>query len=110
MDTIIQNVESLKNSIQRKDFSDVSVIDIFSAFYIILQKPIDSSISDDRYFSFLLGCLRNVPQGDERKYWLETIYSSYEKLSLINPNNANWTLLKANLLFLAPIRIASFNE
>ena len=102
MDIIRQNVTSLRDNIQRNYLAETTVIDVFTAMYIILQKQIDYAISDDKYFAFLLGCLRNVPPGTQREYWFNMIFTTYEKLSNIDPNDTNWLLLKANLVYLAP--------
>jgi hypothetical protein len=105
MDQIKENVNMLRDSIQRGNFTDTSVIDVFTAFYVLSTKHIDYSISDDKYFGFLLGCLQNVPRGRERIYWFDNMFQMYEQLSGMNvndPNWNNWILLKANLLYLAP--------
>jgi len=105
MDQIKDNVNLLRDSIQRGNFTDTSVIDIFTAFYVITSKRVDYSISDDKYFAFLLGCLQNVQRGREREFWLTNMFSTYEQLAALTPSSANWTnwlLLKANLIYLAP--------
>ena len=105
MDLILQNVNTLRDSIQRGDFHDTTVIDIFTAFHVVLQKRIiDYSISDDKHFSFILGCLRNVPAGQQREHWFETMFRTYEKLNKdLDVNSPNWLLLQANLVYLAPL-------
>lgn len=104
MNIIRDNVNTLRDSIQRNQFSDTTVVDVFTAFYVVLQKRImDYSISDDKHFAFILGCLRNVPAGSQRKYWFDTMFSTYERLAELDPNDPNWLLLKANLVYLSPL-------
>ncbi len=104
MDIIRDNVNTLRDSIQRNQFSDTTVLDVFTAFYVILQKRIiDYSISDDKHFAFVLGCLRNVPDGTQRKFWFETMFNTYQKLSNIDVNDPNWLLLQANLVYMSPL-------
>jgi hypothetical protein len=109
MDIIRDNVSTLRDSIQRNQFMDTTVIDVFTAFYVILQKRmLDFSIGDDKHFAFVLGCLRNVPAGSQRKYWLETMFTTYEKLSGVTENDPNRLLLKANLVYLSPLSAACY--
>ncbi len=103
MDIIRENVNTLRDSIQRNNFSETTVIDIFTAFHVILSKRIDYSITDDKHFAFLLGCLRNVPRGLERQYWFDNMFRIYEKLSGISSTDPTWLMLQANLIYLAPI-------
>lgn len=103
MDQIRDNQNTLRDAIQRQNFYDITVIDIFTAFYVLANKRIDSSITDDRYFTFLLGIVNNVPAGEERRHWFESMFRIYEKISGINVNDGNWLLLQANLIYLAPI-------
>lgn len=103
MDQIRENVSVLRDSIQRSNFYEISAVDIFTAFYVILQKRVDSSITDDKHFSFLLGVIHKVPQGNDREYFFNQMFSIYEKLSGIDPKDSNWLLLQANLIYLAPI-------
>lgn len=104
MDLIRDNVNTLRDSIQRNQFTETTVLDVFTAFYVILQKRIiDYSISDDKHFAFILGCLRNVPDGNQRKFWFETMFHTYEKLSGVDSNDPNWLLLQANLVYMSPL-------
>lgn len=102
MDLIRDNVNTLRNSVQREDYTDTTVVDVLTAIYIILGKRIDYAIMDDKYFLFLLGCIRNVPVGEERIYWFNTIFTTYEKITNVDTNDSSWLLLKANLVYLAP--------
>ena len=109
MNIIRDNVNTLRDSIQRNQFSDTTVVDVFTAFYVVLQKRImDYSISDDKHFAFILGCLRNVPAGSQRKYWFDTMFSTYERLAELDPNDPNWLLLKANLVYLSPLAASCY--
>ena len=103
MDIIRENENTLRDSIQRNNYSETTVIDIFTAFNVLLKKRIDYSITDDKYFTFLLGCLRNVPVGEQRHYWFDNMFRIYEKLSAIDPANSAWLLLQANLIYLSPL-------
>ena len=105
METVIQNLSTLRDSIQRQNLDDTTVIDILTAFYALLKdkRPIDYAISDDKFFTFLIASLRHVPAGRQREYWFTTMFATYEKLSGISPDDANWLLLKANLIYLAPL-------
>lgn len=105
MNIILDNVNSLRDSIQRNNFSDTTVIDVFTAFYVLCNKRVDYSITDDKYFQFLLGCVANVPRGREREYYFDNMFSIYEQLSGMTSQDAHWNdwlLLKANLIYLAP--------
>lgn len=104
MDLIKENVNQLRDSVQRNTFSEITVIDIFTAFYVILGKRIDYGITDDKYFKFLLGSLRHHDTDISRKLWYDTMFRTYEKLSeMPDVNDSNWLLLQANLVYLAPI-------
>jgi hypothetical protein len=106
MDQIKDNVNLLRDSIQRGNYTDTTVIDIFTAFYVLSNKRVDYSITDDKYFAFLLGCLQNVARGRERIYWFDNMFQMYEQLANMVPSDPNWTnwiLLKANLIYLSPI-------
>jgi hypothetical protein len=109
MNQIRDNISSLKDSIQRQSYYDITVIDIFTAFYMLLSRHIDGSITDDKCFNFLLGVLAKVPRGKEREFWFDKMFSIYEKLSSqdpqnpLNPMNPDWLLLQANLIYLAPV-------
>ncbi len=103
MDLIRDNVNILRDSIQRNQFSETTCLDVLTALHVVLQKRVvDYSISDDKHFAFILGCLRNVPPGSQRKYWFKTMFTTYEKLSNIDVNDPNWLLLQANLVYLSP--------
>lgn len=105
MDLIRDNVNSLRDSIQRNNLSDTTVIDVFTAFYMITSKHVDYSITDDKYFQFLIGCIANIPRGHEREYWFNNMFSIYEQLSGLtttDPHWNDWMLLKANLIYLSP--------
>jgi hypothetical protein len=106
MDLIRENIATFRTSVFRNDFQDTNVIDVFTAFSILVDSRIDYSIGDDKNFAFLLGCLRNVPRGEERQYWLRTMFSVYEQLSGLKSTDAKWTnwlLLQANLVYLNPL-------
>jgi len=103
MDQIRENERDLRNSIQQHNIYDVSVIDIFTAFNVLHNKRIDSSIADDQYFAFLLGVIDRVPRGREREFWYTNMFRIFEKLSGINVNDPNWLLLQASLIYLAPV-------
>ena len=105
MDIITQHFPTLRDSVLRNSYTETTAIDVLTAFYAILKKPTDySSITDDKFFTFLLGCLRNVPRdADSRKFWMDTMFTTYEKMSGISPIDPNWLLLRANLVFLAPV-------
>lgn len=102
MDQIRDNVNTLRDSIQRYDFSNTTALDIFTAFYTILSKRVDSSsLTDDKNFQFLLGCVKNVPK-DNREWWFERMFKIYEKISGVSDTDPIWLLLQANLIYLAP--------
>jgi hypothetical protein len=104
MEQIKDNERMLRNTIQRQDFFDVSVIDIFTAFYVLSSRRIDSpSIMNDRHFTFLLGIINNIPPGETRRYWFDHMFRIYERISKIDPDDSNWLLLQANLIYLAPV-------
>src|ERR1700710_254490 len=107
MDQIKDNERSLRDNLQRGQYCDVSVIDIFTAFNVLISKHFDSSsLTDDKYFTFLLGVIHQVSTGKEREFWFENMFRIFEKLSNITPltpNYSNWLLLQANLIYLAPI-------
>lgn len=104
MDQIRENERTLRDSIQRQNFYDISVIDIFTAFHVLSTKYIDStSLTDDKYFTFLLGVISRIPRGRERQFWFDKMFSIYEKISGITPSDPNWLLLQANLIYLAPV-------
>jgi len=103
MEQIRENVNILRDSVQRGNFYEVSAVDIFTAFYLILQKRVDSSISDDKYFQFLIGVIHKVPVGRDREFFFTNMFSIYEKLSGIDSKDSNWLLLQANLIYLAPV-------
>lgn len=103
MDLIRENVNTLRDAIQRNNLDDTTVIDVFTAIHVLLGKRIDYSITDDKYFAFLFGCVRNVPVGKQRHYWFDTMFRTYEKLSGVNPTDGNWLLLQANLVYLSPL-------
>jgi hypothetical protein len=101
MEHIKQNVQVLADYIRRSDFNDTTALDIFTAFYVILGKKFfDSAITDDKHFAFLISCLRNVSDTESRRHWMDTMFRIYEKLSLVDVNDANWLLLQANLIYL----------
>jgi len=102
MDSILDNVNNLRDMVQRRNFDDTTVIDVFTAFYVLSTKRIDYSIMDDKYFQFLLGVINNVPS-DKRHHWFKSMFSIYERLSGIASDDSNWLLLQANLIYLSPI-------
>lgn len=102
MNLVTENVSTLRDSIQRNNFQDTSVLDIFTAFYVILTKPTNSNISDDKNFGFLLGAVSNVQTGIDRNYWFDNMFRIYEKLSKVATDDPGWLLLQANLIYLQP--------
>lgn len=104
MDQIRDNERTLRDAIQRHDYSDVSVVDIFTAFNVLANKTLDvSSLTDDKYFTFLMGVVSRVPRGREREYFFDKMFQYYEKISGIDPASPNWLLLQASLVYLAPV-------
>lgn len=107
MDNIYQNVNNLRDIVQRQMYDTVTALDVLTAFYVLLKRPIDYNLMDDKNFTLILETLSNVPSDVEnRKFWLDTMFGTYESLSGINPTDPDWPkwlLLKANLVFNAPV-------
>ena len=97
MDLIRENERTLRDSIQRQNISEITAVDVFTAFYLLLKLRPDN-IVDDRTFRYLIGVVRNVHQGREREFWYNSMFKYYEKLSGVDPNDSNWIMLQANLI------------
>lgn len=106
MDAIVNNVNALRDSVQRHQYQGLTALDVLTAFHVLLKKPLDYSITDDKYFTFILECMSNVPSdADNRRYWLDTMCETYEKITATSPSDSNWLMLKANLVFFAPVGV-----
>src|SRR4051794_5183889 len=102
MDLIQDNIPILRDSINRQSLNDTTAIDVFTAFYVVMSKNLDSDIVSDKHFAFLLGCISSVPPGKERHFWFKKMFETFEKLLSVNPSDPKWLLLQANLIYLSP--------
>lgn len=101
MNVVQSNVANMREFIQRREYSNSTVVDLFSAFYVISSKgAVEALDIDDRHVAFIVNRISNVPAGPQREFWLKTMFETYEKLLGLAASDPGWLLLKAGLVYM----------
>jgi len=100
MDTIKANVPNVREFIQRRDYSDTTVIDLFSVMYILVgQKQTIEFDERDKHMEFILDRVRRVPAGVQRQFWIDNMFRLFERMSQTSPTDSTWMLLQADVIY-----------
>jgi hypothetical protein len=94
------NVSNVREFIERRNYTDTNVVDLFSVMYILVnQKNSIEFDARDRHVQFIIDRIRKVPAGAQRVHWFDTMFRLFEKMSATSPNDPTWLLLQADLVY-----------
>lgn len=100
MDIIKSNIPNVREFIQRRDYSDTTVIDFFSVMYILVgQKSTIEFDERDKHVQFLLSRVRGIVPGVQRQFFMESMFRLFEKMSQTSPSDPTWLLLQADIVY-----------
>ena len=98
---IRDNERNFKDMINRGDYDNATILDVWTAFYVLLQtQHVFDNVTDDKRFLFVLGFVRNVNMKN-RMDWLNHMFKTYQTISSVQETDPHWLLLKTNLVHYA---------